>query len=72
MTKTILGNTILNNTCSRILHGNSVILKNSVILILLMFSMLIIIIELIIKKTKSKNWTMQLPKGERNTLCKPV
>ena len=73
MTKTILGNTKLNNTCSRILHGNSTIFKNIIILLMLIMSMMIILFEIISKRIKPGNWNMNLPeKKQDNTSLKPI
>jgi hypothetical protein len=67
MIKTIFGNTLLNNTCSKILHGNYNIIKNSVILIMLIISMIIILFEITIKKFS----TSTLPFRKQNTSLKP-
>ena len=72
MIKTIFGNSILNETCSRVLHGNSTILKHTIVLVMLVLSMLIILFELTLNKSNPKNWNIYIRLNKQKNAINPI
>jgi hypothetical protein len=72
MIKTIFGNTILNNTCSKILHSNYTFFKQTLVLFMLVMSMIIILFEIILKKINPGNWNIKFPLKKQNPSLKPI